>query len=122
MKQNERQINTISGQVYQIIREDICSGAYPPGYWLQENELAKRLSISRSPVREALRRLVADHLVVEIPNKGTFVRDFSLKDIQEVFDVRVMLESYALDHIYENMTERHRGKAADCVGKSEGCL
>lgn len=108
MKQNERQINTISGQVYQIIREDICSGAYPPGYWLQENELAKRLSISRSPVREALRRLVADHLVVEIPNKGTFVRDFSLKDIQEVFDVRVMLESYALDHIYENMTERHR--------------
>lgn len=110
MKQNERQINTISGQVYQIIREDICSGAYPPGYWLQENELAKRLSISRSPVREALRRLVADHLVVEIPNKGTFVRDFSLKDIQEVFDVRVMLESYALDHIYENMTERHREK------------
>jgi len=110
MKKTERQVNTISGQVYQIIREDICSGAYPPGYWLQENELAKRLSISRSPVREALRRLVADHLVVEIPNKGIFVRDFSPRDIQEVFDVRVMLESYALDHIHENMTDRRREK------------
>ncbi|NCB52227.1 MAG: GntR family transcriptional regulator [Clostridia bacterium] len=110
MKQNERRVETISGQVYRIIRDDICSGTYPPGYWLQENELAKRLSISRSLVREALRRLVADHLVVEIPNKGIFVRDFSLRDIQEVFDVRVMLESYALDHIHENLTERRREK------------
>lgn len=110
MKKNERRVKTISGQVYTIIRDDICSGAYPPGYWLQENELAKRLSISRSPVREALRHLVADHLVTEIPNKGIFVRDFSLRDIQEVFDVRVMLESYALDHIHENLTDRRREK------------
>lgn len=115
MKQNGRPVNTISGQVYQIIRDEICSGVYAPGYWLQENELAARLSVSRSPVREALRRLAADHLVVEIPNKGIFVRAFTLRDIHEIFDVRVMLESYAIEHIYENLTDISRDGLADTL-------
>lgn len=115
MKDKGSFLNTISGQAYEIIKKDICEGTYPPGYWLQENELATRLSISRSPVREALRHLVADQLVVEVPNKGVFVRALSRRDIEEIFDVRVLLETYALDHIYENLTDSRRENLLDVL-------
>ena len=49
-----RPIKTIRNQVYQILKDDICEGRFAPGQWLQENELAERLCVSRSPIREAL--------------------------------------------------------------------
>ena len=67
--------NTIRDQVYQLLKDEICDGRYEPGYWLQEKELAQRLKVSRSPVREALRQLSRDGLVRDIPNKGVFVRE-----------------------------------------------
>jgi len=92
----QKRVKTIRSQVYQILRGEICSGQYPPGFWLQEAELTEHLGVSRSPVREALRQLVADGLVVEIPNKGVFVKEFTCRDIDEIFDMRVLLESYAI--------------------------
>ena len=65
-----KHIKTIRDQVYQILRDEICAGKYAPGSWLQETELTEYLGVSRSPVREALRRLVADGLLMEIPNKA----------------------------------------------------
>ncbi len=90
--------NTIRDQVYQLLKEEICNGKYEPGYWLQEKEVAARLRVSRSPVREALRQLTRDGLVRDIPNKGVFVREFSIQDIEDVFDLRIMMESFALLH------------------------
>ena len=81
-----RPIKTIRNQVYQILKDDICEGRFAPGQWLQENELAERLCVSRSPIREALRQLASDGLVVEIPNKGVFVKEFTARDIEEIFD------------------------------------
>ena len=52
-----RRITTIKQQVYEILRDDICSGVYAPGQQIQETELSKKLEISRSPIREALRQL-----------------------------------------------------------------
>lgn len=103
----QRPITTIKYQVYQIIKEDICNGIYPPGYWLQEAELSAKLNVSRSPIREALRQLVADGLVVEYPNRGVFVKEFTAKDIEDVFDLRILLESYAIRHSGKNMTTAH---------------
>ena len=60
----ELKVKTIRGQVYQILRGAICGGKYEPGFWLQEKELAEALGVSRSPVLEALRQLVADGLVI----------------------------------------------------------
>ena len=87
MKTKKRRINTISHQVYSILKEAIISGRYEPNHWLQEVEIAEELGVSRSPVREALKQLVAAGLVTEIPNKGTFVRDFSDKEIEEIFEI-----------------------------------
>lgn len=87
---------TIRDQVYQILKEDICNGVYAPGQRLQEVELAQRLNVSRSPVREALRLLAGDGLVQEIPNKGVFVKEFAPKDIEDVCDTRIMMETFAI--------------------------
>lgn len=115
----EQKVKTIRGQVYQILRDDICAGKYEPGFWLQEQELAQALGVSRSPVREALRQLVADGLVIEVPNKGVFVKEFTLRDIDEIFDMRVMLESYGIQRSRKNLTAIRRQKLFELLEKLE---
>ena len=95
----QRTFVTIKDQVYQSLKEDICSGKYPPGYRMQEIDLATELSVSRTPVREALKQLVYDGLVVEIPNRGTYVREFTPRDVEEIYNMRLLLEGYAFDSI-----------------------
>jgi DNA-binding GntR family transcriptional regulator len=87
-----------------MLKQEICDGAFEPGQKLQEVELAKRYNVSRSPIREALHQLSADGLVEEIPNKGVFVKKFTVRDIEEIYDVRVMLESYAIDRLPRVLT------------------
>lgn len=115
----ELKVKTIRGQVYQILRDDICAGKYAPGFWLQEKELAEALGVSRSPVREALRQLVSDGLVIEVPNKGVFVKEFSIRDIDEIFDMRVMLESYCIQKSRKNLTAIRRQKLFELLEKME---
>ncbi len=110
MPTKKLQVNTISRQVYSIIKKGIVSGEYGPGYWLQEVELSKTLGVSRSPVREALKQLASDGLVTEIPNKGTFVRDFNEKEIDEIYEIRELLESYAIRHLPEKLSEEQKSK------------
>ena len=114
-----KHIKTIRDQVYQILRDEICAGKYAPGSWLQETELTEYLGVSRSPVREALRRLVADGLLMEIPNKGVFVKEFTCRDIDEIFDMRVMLESYAIRKSRSRMTSARLQKLFDILGELE---
>lgn len=99
---------TIKEQAYQILKEEICSGYYTPGQWLQEKELAAHLNVSRSPIREALRKLASDGLVVEIPNKGVFVKEFTAQDITDIFDLRVLLENNAIKRSQEHLTQERR--------------
>lgn len=115
----EPKVKTIRGQVYQILRNDICGGKYGPGFWLQEKELAEALGVSRSPVREALRQLVSDGLVIEVPNKGVFVKEFTVRDIDEIFDMRVMLESYGIQKSRKNLTTVRRQKLFELLDMLE---
>lgn len=111
----ENAVVNIRTQVYNAIKENICDGRYEPGQRLNEVELARSLSVSRSPVREALRRLAADGLVVELPNRGVFVREFTPRDIQEIFDVRVLLESYCIQRSVQFMTTEHKQELMRCL-------
>jgi len=114
-----RPIKTIRNQVYQILKDDICEGRFAPGQWLQENELAERLCVSRSPIREALRQLASDGLVVEIPNKGVFVKEFTARDIEEIFDLRVLLEDYAISKLQHHLTTADMQQLIDCLNEME---
>lgn len=115
----QRSVVTMREQVYQILREEICTGVYPPGFRLQEIELTEHLRVSRSPVREALRQLASDGLVLEIPNKGVYVKTFTAKDIEEIFDLRLMLESYGIDKVGKNLTSSNLTKLLDILAEME---
>ncbi|MFJ9124078.1 GntR family transcriptional regulator [Streptomyces sp. NPDC102340] len=79
----------------ELIRAGIHSGAYPPDSRLRERELAEALGVSRVPVREALMRLAAEGLVELEPRRGARVRRLTVRDVKELFDLRLSLEVFA---------------------------
>jgi DNA-binding GntR family transcriptional regulator len=82
---------------YLTIRDGIVSGAYPPGAHLTAQGLAAASGISRTPVREAMRRLDAEGLIRLIPNRGAFVTHLDERDVVKIYDLRVVLEGYAAE-------------------------
>ncbi len=80
---------------YARIREGVLAGRYAPGSPLREEQLAADLGVSRTPVREALRRLNAESLVEFVANHGARVASWSHADLQETFDLRALLEGHA---------------------------
>jgi DNA-binding GntR family transcriptional regulator len=91
-------------KAYLAIREGIVSGAYAPGRHLTAQELATATSVSRTPVREAMRRLHAEGLIRFLPNRGAFVRHLDPPEIQKIYDLVVVLESYAAESAARNIT------------------
>ena len=81
--------------VTDALREAILDGVMPPNTWLREDELAKAFNVSRTPVREALRRLADEDLAVKTTNHGTVVAPLSLEDILALYVVRENLEGVA---------------------------
>lgn len=79
---------------YAAIRGQILRGERAGGEWLREGELAASLGVSRTPVREALRRLAAEGLVRHEPNRGVRVESWSLSDLDEIFSLRSLLEPW----------------------------
>ena len=88
--------DTLCSVVYEKIRGNIFKGAYPPGYELKENKLIKEFKVSRTPIREALRRLEKDMVIVSVPHKGSVVIYHSLKDFIDLLDLREALECLAV--------------------------
>jgi DNA-binding GntR family transcriptional regulator len=121
MPASKRPIMTMKHQIYQILKKEICDGNYRPGQWLQEKELAEKMNVSRSPVREALKQLVDEGLAIEYPNKGVFVKEFSSKDIEETYDVRIMLESYAIKNSTKIITSININELMDILQNLIDC-
>jgi DNA-binding GntR family transcriptional regulator len=80
---------------YEALRDAIAAHRFLPGERLMETELATEMGISRTPVREAMRRLEVDGYVVITPRKGSYVAGISMKDIADVFEIRTVLETLA---------------------------
>lgn len=91
------EVLNVTGSAVQFLREKIITGELKAGQKLNESNLATTLGISRPPLREAFRLLEKDHMVVNIPRKGTFVTELSIKDYVEHSQVREMIECYAID-------------------------
>jgi DNA-binding GntR family transcriptional regulator len=91
--------------VFESLRESIISGMLNPGERLMEIQLAEEMGVSRTPVREAIRKLELEGLVVMIPRKGAYVAGLSLKDIADVFEIRGALEGLAAELAAERATE-----------------
>lgn len=79
---------------YRLIRDEILAGRRASGEWLRESEMAEWTGVSRTPVREALRRLVAEGLVRYERHRGVQVQDWSVRDVDEIFSLRSVLEPW----------------------------
>ena len=90
--------------VFENLREAIVEGKLKPGQRLMEVQLAEQLGVSRTPVREAIRKLELEGLVVMIPRKGAYVANMSLKDIIDVLEIRASLEGLAASLASERIT------------------
>lgn len=80
---------------YERIREGILSGAMKRGTRLREERLAEEIGVSRTPVREALRRLSSEGLVEFLPNRGARVSAWSARELEDLYEIRAMLEGHA---------------------------
>lgn len=91
----------ITREVAEILRQDIWSSRLRPGQRLNEQQLATRYGLSRPPLREAMRTLEAEGLVVSIPRRGCYVRVLTPVEIREMYAVRAGLEKLAASLIVE---------------------
>ncbi|MCW1384967.1 GntR family transcriptional regulator [Novosphingobium sp. KCTC 2891] len=94
-----------SDRAYEAIRSMILSGELPAGSQLGEEALAEKCGVSRTPVREALRRLESDLLVTRTDTQRSFVADWSIDDVADAFELRAMLEGKAARRAAERMTD-----------------
>lgn len=94
-------------KAWEAIRDGILSGRYPPGAHLKEEELAAETGVSRTPVRDALRRLVREGLAEHAPNVGTRVVRWTETELDEVFELRALIEGHAA------------GRAASAIGADQ---
>jgi len=85
----------LSNQVFEQVKEIIVRGEIPAGKRMIESEIAASMGISRTPVREAVHKLEAEGLLKPLPRGGYVVRGLSLPDIEETFEIRSILESFA---------------------------
>jgi DNA-binding GntR family transcriptional regulator len=97
------------------IREDILRGAIPPGARLRELELARRLDLSRGPVREALRQLEQEGIVVSSPHLGASVVSIDAADIEDATSIRTVLETLQSEATVQRLTDADLDDLTACV-------
>ncbi|MDI3481058.1 MAG: hypothetical protein PWQ97_713 [Tepidanaerobacteraceae bacterium] len=102
---NVSNIKPIREMIYESIRQAIFYGELKPGDRLVEKELAEKMRVSRTPIREALRKLEAEGLIKHVPRKGVVVKGFSPEDIIEIYSIRQALEALAITYTVKNITE-----------------
>ena len=91
--------------VFTTLRQAILKGELQPGERLMEIQLAEKMGVSRTPIREAIRKLANEGLVTMIPRKGAIVAGISEKMLRDVLRVRMVLEKMAYEYAFENITD-----------------
>lgn len=91
--------------VLDAIKDGILNGEYPSGTFIREEAIAKQLAVSRTPVREAINRMVSGGWLEAIPNRGARVTQWAEADVEEVFELRELLEPLAARSAAKQLTE-----------------
>ena len=98
---------SLADQVFERLENDIITGLYPRGEILTELKLVEQLGVSRTPIREALRRLEQERLIEET-GKGSLVLGITVEDLMDIMAIRKRIEGLAAYHATKNMTEEGR--------------
>ncbi|MCM1468588.1 MAG: GntR family transcriptional regulator, partial [Alistipes sp.] len=108
--------------VFMTLRQAILKGDMEPGERLMEITLANKLGVSRTPIREAIRKLELEGLVHMVPRKGAIVASISEKDMRDVLEVRVTLEELAVKLAIQNMEEADIDQLKRCARNFESAV
>ena len=109
-------------RAYGKIRAGILDGLLAPGSRLKEKELVEFCGVSRTPVRDALRRLAAEDFVSIQPNQGAQVRSWTKEDLDDLFALRALLEGYAARRAAELITDEGLSRLENAIGQMNEIL
>ena len=118
------QKNTISvrEKAYEFLKSSVLSGHFNPGERLTEEHLAKKLGVSRTPVREALHKLESEGLIKALETRGFIVSRDSKDEVEELFELRAILEGYALRIISERISKEDLERLNGFIERAENAL
>lgn len=108
---------SLAEKVYQCLKSDIVTGSIGPGQLLNENALAEHYMVSRTPVREALKRLSQEGFVNPMDFGGYLVSSVTFKDIKEVYELRILLEGQAAEWAAERISEKDLDRMEQLIEK-----
>ncbi|MFX1760609.1 GntR family transcriptional regulator [Rhodococcus sp. As11] len=108
-------------RTYYALRERILSGMYRPGVSLSQVHLAEELSVSRTPLREALRRLEAENLVVNKANRGVVVTPIRLRDVEDSYAMRLLVEPALVSAVLHDVTDTDTDAMAAALAEMDDC-
>ena len=121
VKQRKNGIS-VREKTYDYLKSNILSGRFVPGERLAEEHLAKELGVSRTPVREALHKLEQDGLIEPLESRGFCIPKDSEEEIEDLFELRTVLEGYTLKLICERITDEQIGRLEEIIDKAEVSL
>jgi GntR family transcriptional regulator, rspAB operon transcriptional repressor len=104
-KTKTRAVENLSARVYNQIKNLILCNEFMPGQKLHHQQLSERLGVSRTPVREALTRLVQEGYVSFLPNRGFTCKEIRMQEAEELYELREALEAFAVERAIANLTE-----------------
>jgi DNA-binding GntR family transcriptional regulator len=113
---------SLSERAYECIKQEIVSLKLPPGSVIDEASLQEELGLGRTPIREALKRLSLEKLVVIVPRRGMFVTEIGIRDLQQLFEMRLPLESLAARLAAERGTAKHWDRMKDALSELTGTV
>lgn len=116
---DSKDYSSLSDKVYQFLRDGIAEGRFVTGDCLVEQKIAEELGVSRTPVREALKQLELEDLVISQPNRGVVVKGFSNEDFFDVFTIRHLLEGQAAYWAAERITPEQLAQLKEVVDLME---
>lgn len=120
MEKKERTLKdhqSLTERVYVTLREMILNMELPPGTRLKDVDLATRLGVSNTPLREAMRWLAADSLVETIPRRGTFVKLLTSDDVRSLYEIREALEVLAVRKVAEKASPEMLSRIANTADR-----
>jgi DNA-binding GntR family transcriptional regulator len=109
-------------KVYHYLKSSILSGRFDPGERLTEEHIAKKLKVSRTPVREALHKLESEGLIKPRKKRGFIASRDSKEEVEELLELRAILEGYALRLISEKISEKTLDRLSGLIDKADEAL
>ncbi|QEN09532.1 GntR family transcriptional regulator [Oceanispirochaeta crateris] len=104
---------------YNVIKEKIIQGEFEPGSRIREDYLAEEIAMSRTPVREAINRLISDGLIINKARKGLYLIDPSSEEIGHYIDIRIALEKLAVEACIDHIDDEHLQRIEDVLDEFE---